>query len=434
MKTLFTSICCIALVASFSVSAFASEPVPLSEMRPVQVGNDSDQELCTYLDLFLYDSYGDGWNGAILYVYDWNYNTVGSATFTTDYSYYTNFCLPGGCYYIFVSEGLYPDEIHWEAYEDLDTYLTGGDAGFSPYFTLGIPEYGCTNVSACNFNSYANCDDGSCCYGNCAILYMSDSFSDGWNGAYLTLVGNDGTWYINTTLADGGYGEVGVCVPDGCYQVVVSSGSFPSEISWTLHNALPGGGMVTAASGGAPFDQYTGLGGDCCYSGCANDDACNYEPFATTQNGECCYWNCATFVQNDSFGDGWNGATFSFTNWTGELIYEGKLGSGLTGIDKICLNDGCYEITVTGGYFPYEISWTYYDNENVISGGANQTEVFALGDIVSGCTEAAAANFNPLANCPDICLYTCDSDLDGNGVVNVGDLLIFTSEFGLVCN
>ena len=50
----------------------------------------------------------------------------------------------------------------------------------------------------------------------------------------------------------------------------------------------------------------------------------------------------------DSWGDGWNGATYTVTDGTNSAT--GGLASGSTGTDELCLPDGCYDVTVGGGF------------------------------------------------------------------------------------
>jgi hypothetical protein len=87
------------------------------------------------------------------------------------------------------------------------------------------------------------------------------------------------------------------CCFDNCVQISISSGTYDSEISWNLYD----GAAALVASGGAP--TVTDL--------CLVDD-------------------CYTFEGLDSFGDGWNGATYTITR-NGASIATGTFaGSGGT--------------------------------------------------------------------------------------------------------
>ena len=129
-----------------------------------------------------------------------------------------------------------------------------------------------------------------------------------------------------------------------------------------------------------------------------------------------------------------NSAQYTITDWQGHTVQHGTLGGKGSGYDYTCLPDGCYTISVSSGSFPGEITWYYYDGYNNESGGAPSTQSFSIGTIVSGCTDPCASNYNPNANCPGPCNNNCNADLDGNGYVNIADLLIFTSQFGTYCN
>jgi len=78
----------------------------------------------------------------------------------------------------------------------------------------------------------------------------------------------------------------------------------------------------------------------------------------------------------------------------------------------------------------------FYTNYNPFSGFDNGT---CADLIVFGCTYPDATNHNPAANADDgSCVYepvidNCPADLDGNGVVNVSDLLVFMGSFGTFC-
>lgn len=93
---------------------------------------------------------------------------------------------------------------------------------------------------------------------------------------------------------------------DDCavYNINVSSGTWPGEVSWNL---VLGGANVL--SGGAPFNQAICL-----------------------PNG------CYTLQMFDSFGDGWNGASFNLS-YQGATLGTGNLNSGSSGIANFCINE-----------------------------------------------------------------------------------------------
>lgn len=93
----------------------------------------------------------------------------------------------------------------------------------------------CNDPLACNYNSL-DASDADCCYDNCLTITLTDSFGDGWNG---------GTWSVQElftgnelaggTLEDGsGPEQQHICLLDGCYNLVIGGGSFPTEMGWTL--------------------------------------------------------------------------------------------------------------------------------------------------------------------------------------------------------
>lgn len=132
---------------------------------------------------------------------------------------------------------------------------------------------GCTDTIACNYDSTAGCDDGSCTYPGCNNSLACN--------------------YDSTAGCDDGS-----CCLDNCVTITVGGGSFDSEIDWEIQD----GGGATVATGFAPDSQ------DLCLA----DD-------------------CYVIIMNDSFGDGWNGATWSVDETGGGANYgSGTLGAGLS--------------------------------------------------------------------------------------------------------
>ena len=90
--------------------------------------------------------------------------------------------------------------------------------------------------------------DASTSAETCFDFVMEDSYGDGWNGAVYTL--HDTTTaetVASGTLSSGSLGTDVVCFSrSGCYTLSLTSGSWPSEISWSF------GGTV---SGSAPYDS-----------------------------------------------------------------------------------------------------------------------------------------------------------------------------------
>ena len=116
----------------------------------------------------------------------------------------------------------------------------------------------------------------------------------------------------NGTATTGGRTGVANCAaPPPCadnnVNLSITAGTFSGEVSWTLVNSLG----TTVASGGAPYNQ------DLCLP-----------------------TGCYTFNMFDSFGDGWNGANYTFT-LGGSSIGTGTLASGASGSAQIGIGTSC---------------------------------------------------------------------------------------------
>ena len=128
------------------------------------------------------------------------------------------------------------------------------------------------------------------------------------------------------------------------HTITITSGTFPGEVSWQL--VAPGGGVV--ASG-----------------------------FAPTTVTVCLPVGCYTMYMFDSFGDGWNGATFTVrVQPSNAVVSSGTLGSGSAGQAQVNIGGGCnppgcvsYNLTITAGTFPGEISWNLVGTTSIITSG-----------------------------------------------------------------
>lgn len=211
-------------------------------------------------------------------------------------------------------------------------------------------------------------------------------------------------------------------------------------------------------------------------SGCADENACNYNPLAIPEANSCCYANCGSMNMFGLGGTGWNGALYTISNAEdNEVMVTGDLesaedGDGFNnGFDEWCLEAGCYYIEVGGGDFDEQISWILLGVNGVVAGEATEGPVyFSVGDAVcSSCQEPLACNYNPDAVISDCTLcefssclgcandwainydplaliddgscivdliVSCPFDTDDNGQIDTLDLLAFLSVFGTLCN
>ena len=312
--------------------------------------------------------------------------------------------------------GISSDHADWAGAFFTSNYESGG-------------EYGCTDITACNYNETAVYDNGTCnftdecgicggngsnpgfdCDGNCLsngtlIVDMTDSYGDGWNGNILTINGAE------FTLGGGSSGVEMACYDANaeCNFVTCGGGSYPEEVGWTLTNE----DGIVLLSGGSPFN---GTFGNCGASldGCTNPAACNYNPNATDDDDSCCLENCVSLILNDYGDNGWEGSEYTLLDYASTVLYSGTLNSGSTSLEAICLEEGCYYIEVSEqGNNPLEISWII---DGIISGVAGDLYSFGVG------------NSEPC----EIEVF-CPTDLNGNGIVETGDLLLLLSEFGTYC-
>ncbi|MFL2563987.1 MAG: hypothetical protein ACJ0QR_02145 [Flavobacteriales bacterium] len=160
-------------------------------------------------------------------------------------------------------------------------------------------------------------------------------------------------------------------------------------------------------------------------SGCTDSLALNVNPEANLADNSLCEYaiSCEDGLSgfavqmNDSYGDGWNGASFTVSSVSGEEVYSGTIASGSSYSENVCVAPGCYSISVGGGSYDYEISWSVsvtQGGEAVLEGGAPETAYLSIGsdescsvdNFLMGCMDPWASNYDATATSDDgSCIY-----------------------------
>ncbi|MFN0030647.1 MAG: T9SS type A sorting domain-containing protein [Flavobacteriales bacterium] len=358
------------------------------------------------------------------------------------------------------------------------------------HFTIGS---GCMDMAACNYDPDATSDDGSCCYQNCINVTVSAGLYP--NEISFHIYDND-----NNVLAIHNEGDplpilIPLCLEVGCYHIdlndsygdgwngatynitdhdnnSIAAGDFPNDPAFAAFSKGVyfniGNGLTGCTDAGAC--NYNAAAtcddGTCDYTtcfGCTELTACNYAPIAVFDDGSCCTSNCLLMEMTDTQGDGWDDGVYTIYTSTGDFVLSGTLDHIDYELENICLEDGCYQITISGSFFPEEIFWTLYGtNAGDLSGdGIDYTSYYfsvGMSGTCAGCTDPVACNYQVWAQDDNgSCMYvpcvendfrsaaisletmplnTCNTVIgnlslatasgEGNSVVNTGEDIWYT--------
>ena len=276
----------------------------------------------------------------------------------------------------------------------------------STFATTGGSISGCTDETACNYNADTCSDDGSCEYSSC--LGCTDSAACNYDG---DAVGDDGSCeYISC---------------QGCTD-----------------------------EGACNFDPNALIADDSClFPGCSDTYACNYDPDACNDDGSCEFVSCLTFGCTDA------GACNYMVEATvdNEHVQPWMNAASATGQGAV-FQCGCANLTegscdcdgnqldalgVCGGTCGADQdSDGICDDVDECIGSAEQCcadhnlNDLCDGDETVGCTYPAAENYNPAATMDDgTCIETetCVGDFNGDGQIQLEDLLDFFLLYGTSC-
>ena len=409
----------------------------------------------------MYDAFGDGWNGGTYTLTDDAGNTVATGGLLSGAAGTDALCLVTGCYDLTVGGGSWDSEITWDMTDAGGAVISAGVAGATNYISVGGATCGlsgCTDPTADNYDANATIDDGSCTYpasSSPSLINDCDDFVPGPNATWTHVL-------IATTIADGAASQAAqtftmnvTSLPAGGanYRVVktVANGN------WFNGNAQAltlGPNTVTVAavsfdravkfqfsSGDVEFDALTLNGvvsscndiavsgctdptadnydanatvddGSCTYtiSGCTDPAADNYDPNATVDDGSCTYPStCTDYTITVGGGTYQTEVSWTISDSQGNVVASG----GAPYTQVVCLEDDCYTVNMTD-------SWGDGWNGNVLtvstSVGSFASDGLALGSVGSftfctppaGCTDATANNYDPVAVSDDgSCAYAC---------------------------
>jgi hypothetical protein len=308
-----------------------------------------------------------------------------------DYSHpYTFDALAGETYYIRatidpgLSSCIYSGEIHINCFQILE---------------------GCTDEIACNYNSNAVIDNGSCdfsclygCMSALACNYDPNAiYDDGscyFNCVYGCLDSTACNFLPEANTDDGSCIFLSVCAP-GCMDVIACN----YDAAATYENGTCNfdclfGCMELGACNYNYQAIYNTFNCDySCFSmGCTDPVACNYNSFSQTDDGSCLYADC---ISGCTQPDACNYDTLATTE------------------DFSCVfgcTPGCTNVLACN----YNSLADYDDSSCTIP----------------GCQLANALNFDPNAGCEGVCYFECIADLDGNGSMDMSDFLMILDVFG----
>lgn len=316
----------------------------------------------------------------------------------------------------------------------------------------GCAECGCTDEVACNYNSGASIDDGSCTYSlpgqDCICLTAismagtvgaSEALTSTLNGigtldtldVAVTFTTSGNSWPADLLLAI--CDPSGTCVEYGGYDISLGytdAGTWPSSWQSTASGVysmsivlssfgLNGEGEWSisavnayAASGAVNYDIDLALHGVCeleLVPGCSDSNACNYDPSAQTDDGSCTYpeapyLDCIGDCLMDSDADG----------ICDELEIPGCTDESACNFDPLATDSADCTYAEAGldcEGNPLSSCPEDFNNNGLVE---IQDLLILLGDF--GCTESP-----------------CPADLNGDGITSIADMLALLSAFGTTC-
>jgi len=326
------------------------------------------------------------------------------------------------------------------------------------WFWTGETVMGCTDTTACNYDTDANTDDGSCsypesgfdCSGNplsSCSLFFSEYAEGSSNNKYLEIYnpglevfsldgialahtvndpstpGTYETWVELPANATIDAGDVFTIVHTSAATSLVNTADFlygnlsNGDDGFALVQGTPTDFIILDIIGTWNADPGTGWDVAGVANATANHTLIRKPEVLTGNSGD---WTASA------------GTTMEDSEWI-VLAQDDWSNFGLHAADDSC--------DPSGGGDPSEVYGCTYPAacNHDISATIDDGSCDFASCIVSGCTYENALNFNMLATNDDgTCLFTsgestCATDINGDGVITVADLLLLLTDFGAMC-
>ena len=360
----------------------------------------------------MFDTFGDGWNGAWLNVF-----VMGETSYSGTMAVGNT-----GTFMFGVGVGASCGTPAVEGCMD------GTASNFNPVATIstGCLYEGCTDPAAVNFSATANTDNGSCLYCNGpgsvnAQLYICTY--DNGNQVDLAILNSAGdTVFTSPVLGNVAVYYTDLCLQEGeCYTAVLSNNAgLPSWYNgyfWinngqgqVIHYGLPGNqttqsilfsmdgtcGDVFGCTNplATNYDSAATIDIGTCYliQGCMDPTAVNYNPDAVVDDGSC-YAGCdngTTVTVGFNPGNFGNECSYQIMDANGSvLLAVSNPNSNTINNAQVCLQDGCYTLNMMDTFGD---GWDGGNNSGIAL-SANG-DYFLISDMTSGNIQSVQFGIN----------------------------------------
>ncbi|MDA7578792.1 lamin tail domain-containing protein, partial [Flavobacteriales bacterium] len=269
---------------------------------------------------------------------------------------------------------------------------------------------GCTDPLAFNYDSLADSDDGSCIYCDISFntpTYQSSSSNTVCDGYIIT---NATSSYspITYSWSNGVSGANNLNLCTGIYTVTATDAIGCSITdTFTIGQIIYGcmDPLVSNYNSQANIDDSS-----CCFDGCTDSTAFNYNSLATCDDSSCvAVVNGCTDVSAsnyDAIANIDNGSCYYCdVNITTTALQDPTTG----------LCNGLIMVNATSSYSSVSYSWNTGSTNNILTSlcagiyeltatdslGCIATQTYILGNVITGCMDSTAVNYNPNATTDD---------------------------------